>query len=548
MSEHDTDADHRRRGLVIGALLSPILGGNVAAAQALGDGIDAALTIRAQTGARRDGTDDRAFAAAYDRLSNSRVSPPSARDWGLGAIRSSRGRFRYSALAPRTSAIGLTWTGEGRFATANEFDLTSGAALRLGPYIGVSIADMSFVNADGDRIRTTGQRGDSKAILLDGAGGGTLLSLRNVSLDGFRYGVFIGGEADENADTTLMEQVAFATDIGFSPGRHKQAIVNLLLNCVSDCGEALFRTAGGSETTFVAHNGTVGEALLQFENGAGGESARTRIVDSKFEYHRPDRARLLIDARAKTRPNEGGNAVYWRDSAMVGGIGRPADYDAHPIIAIADDAFKLDFQGGYLRGAISYASSYVDPTTSCSFRYMEAAPTPERLRLTGSGTHPLIEWRSNGNVPIDQYRGGQAGVRSVDAQKALLWRPVVGGVPNRFLVMTGAGAHRDDFGGRTGADMTVEGLAPNTHMFGAAVFLEGSSPGDTLVEVFADASRRQRLAALQLPATARGLHRLTLDERLLPDGKLYARVTRNGIDQWAAGALVVFYFPYFAGF
>jgi hypothetical protein len=542
------EANPLRRGLVIGALLSPVLGGNVAAAQAIGRRMDAILTVRAGTGTTRDGRDDRAFMASFAQLSDARVSPAGGRDWGLGAIRSTRGRFQFSTLAPKTSAIGLTWTGEGRFATSNEFSLTDGAALRLGPYIGVSISDMSFVNADGDRIRPEGRRGESKAILLDGAGGGTLLALRGVTLDGFRYGIFVGGTADENADTTLMEQVAFATDVGFTPGTHKQAIVNLMLNCVSNCSEALLRTAGGSETTVLAHNGTIGEALIQFENGAGGETARTRIVDSKFEYHRPASARLLIDARGKTRPNEGGNAVYWRDSAMVGGLGRPADYDAHPIIAIGDDAFKLDFQGGYLRGAISYASSYVDPTTSCSFRYMEAAPTPERLRLTGSGTHPLIEWRSNGNVPVDQYRGGQAGIRSVDAQKALLWRPTVGGVPNRFLVMTGAGAHRDDFAGRKGADMTVEGLAPNTHIFGVAVFVEGASPGDTLVQLFADAARHQPLAELRLPSDARGLHRLPLAERLLPNGKLYARVTRGGTDEWVAGALVVFYFPYFAAF
>ncbi len=540
--------DPLRRGLVVGALLSPVLGNNAVAAQSIGTSVNAILTLHAGSGTARDGSDDRAFMTSFAQLSNARISPAGARDWGLGAIRSTRGRFRFSVLAPKTSAIGFTWTGEGRFATSNEFNLTNGAALRLGPYVGVSIADMSFVNADGDRIRPEGQRGESKAILLEGAGGGTLLALRGVTLDGFRYGIFVGGAADENADTTLMEQVAFATDIGFTPGTHKQAIVNLMLNCVSDCSEALMRTAGGSETTILAHNGTVGEALIQFENGAGGETARTRIVDSKFEYHRPASARMLIDARAKTRPNEGGNAVYWRDSAMVGGLGRPADYDAHPIIAVSNDAFKLDFQGGYLRGSISYASSYVDPTTSCSFRYMEAAPVPERLRLTGTGTHPLIEWRSNGNVPVDQYRGGQAGIRSIDAQKALLWRPTVGGVPNRFLVMTGMGAHRDDFAGRKGADMTVTGLAPNTHVFGAAVFIENASPGDTLVQVFADAARHQPIAELRLPGDARGLHRLPMAERHLPDGRLHARVTRGGADEWAAGALVVFYFPYFADF
>jgi hypothetical protein len=342
-----------------------------------------------------------------------------------------------------------------------------------------------------------------------------------------------------------MEQVTFVTDIGFTPNRQKQAIINLMTNCTSDCAETLFRTAGGSETTIASHNGTVGESLLQFTNGSGGETARTRVINSKFEYHHADRARLLVDARAKTRPNEGGNVVYWRDSALVGGVARPRDYDAHPVIAIADDAFKLDFQGGYLRGTISYGSSYVDYSTLGSFRYMEAAPKPETLRLRGSGTHPLFEWRANQNVPVDQYRGGQAGLRSIDAQKALLWRPVIGGVHNRFLVMTGDGGHRATFAGRMGADMMVDAFPSNTHIFGVAAFIEDASPGDTLVQLFSDARAREPFAELLVPDGGRGLHRVEMAERSLADGKLYARITRRSVDQWVHGALVIFYFPYF---
>lgn len=542
-----TDDPHRRALLLGGGLLlSGAVGAGAGRLPAgIGQAGDGASSGPSEPQARMQGDASATLNAAFKAYSDDRISPPGLAGWGLGAIASPRGTWVHrSPVAFAASQIGFGLRGAAPFATTHLFDIATGSALPFRTYVAVTVSDLYLRNV-------APAPGDSVGIGLDPEGGGGPLTVKRVAIDGFATAIRLTGRL--NGDKSLIEQVAFGTRIGFDNGVDKQAVGWTFLNCSGICPTTHFRLGGAGEVAITAYVGNVLGSFIEFPEGSGNAGAanvpaRITVTGTQLEYHGSG-ARMLVDARRSLLPTEGGGSnvdVVLREVSIASGTAVP-DPRSHVIVQVGDDragsdAVRVRQEGGWIEGVIRHGSAQGGALNRrWSFRDALRAPDPRTVELRGGGNHPLMEWRANENVPVDQYRGGQAFTGAIDSQKAFLWRH-----DGAALINTGVKAA--PIGQRVGGDFTIGGFPPGTTQLALAVFLDERLPEGHGLEVrqFADASFRVPLGAmLALPAgTPKGLHRVHDQWHVLEDGALHVRITLPAARLVVRGAVVPFYFPY----
>ncbi|HEX8384137.1 MAG TPA: hypothetical protein VF592_12270 [Sphingomonas sp.] len=505
-------------------------------------------------GRRTDEGDDftPALKRAYRTAASPPVSPPGRPGWGMDVINLPRGSLRLRTRVEwGGSLLGFGMVGRANYASTLAVDIDQGAAIPLQTYVGVRFQDFFLRNL-------SPRAGTSVAFDLTGTGGGAELTIKRVLIEGFDTAIRVNGERSNpgNCDKTLVEQVQFHTNTGFDNTRNKQAIGWTFLNCASGCGETVFRLGGAGEVAVLNHVGDIYGSLIQLPEGSGNAGSgnyvgcRATVMSSKLEYHGQG-ARMLLDARASLLPTDGGGSnadIVFRDVSIASGPAQP-DPATHVVMQVGDgrrgaDAVRVRQDGGWVEGVIRHASAHPGPNNRrWSFHDAIRAPDPARVRLEGAGNHPLMEWRRNENVPVDQYRGGEAFTGSIDAQKAFLWRH-----DGRTLINTGIA--NADHGGRRGAQFTIGGFPPRMTVTGLAVFINENRAGtDTLVEWFADRGFAVPVARALIAGNRRGLQAVVMNDpgkwQTLSAGELYVRITKPMAgDSGTEGALVLFYFPY----
>lgn len=481
------------------------------------------------------------------------ISPPGRRGWGAGLVTLPRGSFRLGrAVNLAGSLLGFGLAGRANYASALVADVRAGAAFMLKTYVGVRFQDFLLRNA-------AAEPGTSVAFDLDGTGGGGELTFRRMTIENFGTAIRVKGEggAPGNGDKTLVEQVQFGTLVGFDNTRNKQAVGWTFLNCASGCAGAMFRLGGAGEVAVVNHVADVYGSLIELPEGSGNPGAgnyvgtRITVMSSKLEYH-GNGPRMLLDARGSRLNTDAGGSnadLVFRDVSLAGGLGRPDDPASHVVMQVGDsgrgsDAVRVRQDGGWIEGAVRLASAQRGAVNRrWSFRDAVRAPDPDRVRFEGDGNHPLLEWRANENVPLDQYRGGEAFTGAIDAQKAFLWRH-----DGRSLINTGLAA--EPIGDRRGGRFALGDFPRAMTVTGLAVFITANSGGgDTLVEWFADADHRVAIGRALIAADRRGLQPVVMGDptrwRTLSTGKLHIRISKPETgDAGTEGALVMFYFPY----
>jgi hypothetical protein len=510
---------------------------------------EGALSI-ADFGARPDGASDAsaAFNAAFAQLSADRTSPPGLRDWGVGAIETPRGNWVHrSPIAFAHSQIGFTMRGAAPWATAHVFDLSGGAAIPLNIYIGVSLSDFLLKNV-------ARNSGTSAAIEMKPRNGGGLVSLKRLVFDGFNTGIRVTDTV--NADKTLVEQVVFGTAIGFDQGRNKQAIGWTFLNCAADCRTTHFRLGGAGEVLIANYTSEVYGSLIHYPESSGVAGSgranylgsRTTVMSTKLEYHGSG-DRMLVDARDSVALTDSGGSnvdLRLRDVSFASGSAWP-DPARHVVIQVGNersgsDAVRIHQDGGTIEGVIKYGSAQFG-ALSRRWSFMNAlrAPDPSTVQFLGPGNHPLMEWRANENVAIDQYRGGQGFHGAIDFDKAYLWHH-----SGPHLIHTGLPDAQQSYGGRIGNGFAIA-FPVGTAQLGLFVYLNRPLGGTDLeVTQYEDSGYRRPVGAtLSLAAgTPKGLYQVHSTLQNLGDGRVYVRITTAGSGREVFGALVVRYFPY----
>lgn len=499
---------------------------------------------------RADGPEDASVAlnAAFKAYSDDRTSPPDLKGWGVGAITTARGTWIHrTPVAFADSQVGFAMRGAATYATTHLFDITTGAALPLKTYVAVVLSDFYLRNV-------ARAPGDSVGLALDPVGGGGPLTVKRVAIDGFATAIKLDGTV--NGDKTLVEQVSFGTAVGFDNGRDKQAVGWTFLNCSGACETAHFRLGGAGEVGIAGYVGNVFGSFLELPETAGNGGganfpARVTIAGTQLEYHGSG-PRLLIDAsRSRMLTDQGGtNAdIVLREVSLVSGA-TPPDPRRHVVVQVGDDrggsdAVRVKQEGGWIEGIIRHGSEQQGALNRrWSFRDALRAPDPQTVELRGTGNHPLMEWRANENVPVDQYRGGQGFTGAIDAQKAFLWRHVGAALLN-------TGVEAKPLAGRHGGDFSIGGFPAGTTQLALAVYLdEPLATGlDLEVRQFADTALRVPVGSpLALPAgTSKGLYRVHDHWQVLEQGSLHVRMTLPAPALVVRGALIVFYFPYMGG-
>lgn len=586
-------SDITRRRLFAGG--SGLLGGYaIGASAAQGAGAaQAASGDLAAAGARADGTAtanaalERAFAA---QSATKPFRDPATRQFlGVGPLTTPKGDFRFDPIGwGRYDNVGMTIGGAGRFATTWTFSIADGRALPLQRYVGARVHDLSLLNTRGadpaDRsvaidVDPTGTGGANRS------GGGGMLSIERVDAHGFgtflrNFGTKLGGIDTGDGDKTLVEMCNHYGAVCYDQTANKQAYGWMFLCCAGGARDAAFRLGGSGLTSIVGYVGDPRGSFLHFPEGSGnsGPSAppgggtggnypwnKVVVQASQLEYH-GDGDRMLIDARRSRRPRDAGGStadVTLDDVTFASGSAWP-DPASHVVIQVGDrsggsDGVRVNARGGWVAGRIRLGASALGAVnTRWSFRDMSVAPDPATVDLVGpaGASHPLIEWRANESVPVDQYRGGQAFTGSVDAQKAHLC-----GHSGAFLINTGLPDAQAAYGARRGKQMAIP-MARGLNVTGMGVFVHETPGEDTLVEWFAtgggatwrDAAGGNRLvASATVPAGARrgALHPVAMLDParwlLLEDGAAYVRITKPGTGQQTVGRLVLFYFPLVAG-
>lgn len=510
-------------------------------------------------GSRSDAaTNTAAFLRAFSMQSADRPHvEPDGGAWGVGRIDLPKARMAFNPVVFPASQLGLAMAGQAPFATNLEYSITSGAGLLFKTFVNVVVSDLS--------LRNTAERpGSSAGIDLDGTGGGGSLTLKRLTIEGFGTAIRNNGKvvngvhSPGNGDKTLVEQVFLGGAVGYDRTRNNQAIGWTFLGCYSGNSTTTFRLAGAGETLIANHVGDVYGSFVELPEGSGNPGsgqfnyfgARTTVMSTKLEYHGTG-ARMLLDARASRLLTDSGGSncdLVLREVSLASGSSWP-DPKHHVVIQVGDekegsDAIRVKQEGGTLEGIIRLGSAQLGPLNRrWSFRDAVRAPDPATVEFLGPGSHYLMEWRANENVPLDQYRGGQAFTGAIDAQKAFLWRHV-----GKALVNTGvAGA---PIGSRRGGNFTIGGFPRKMTVTGLAVFIDENRQGtDTHVEWFADPGFSRSIGATVVAAPRRGLVPVAMNDpqlwQVLSAGELYVRVTKPGPnDAGTEGALVVFYFPY----
>lgn len=567
----ETSAAHSRRSFLAGTAIG-MFGAPLAAKAAAQPGPEGGadpvlrelrrgniLSHRSAAPSRDGGGDAAAFTAAFQEQSTTRpYIAPDGGAWGIGKIRFAKGRYEPGPIGfGGLSQLGMDLGGDAPYATTLDFSIREGAALSLRTYVNVHVHDLSLRN----RSPATGS---SVGIALDGEGGGGSLSLDRLVIEGFHTAISNKGDvirgvaSPGNGDKALVSQCVLGSVTAYDQTRNNQAIGWTFVSCASGCSGPTFRLGGAGETLIVSHTADVRQSLIKFPEGSGNPGSgarnylgsRTTVMSTKLEYH-DHGDRMLLDARESLLATDAGGSncdVVFRETSIASGGAWP-DPRSHVIIQVGNeqsgsDAIRLKQEGGFIEGVIKVGSAQEGVLSRrWSFRDAVRAPDPATVQFLGRGSHYLMEWRANENVPLDQYRGGQAFVGAIDAQKAYLWRHT-----GRALVNTGVAA--EAYAGRRGGQFTIKGFPPKMSVMGLAVFIDRNRlNSDTQVEWFADAAFTRPIGSRRIGGDERGLRPVVMNDpaawQTLSAGELYVRITKPGAnDDGTEGALVVFYFPY----
>lgn len=481
--------------------------------------------------------------------------------WGIGRLRIPKGRFAFGPVDfGGLSQLGMDLGGEAPFASTLVFDVGAKAAFSFKTYFNLHLHDLTIRSAPVEPLRGV-------AIDLDGLGGGGNLTLKRLIIEGFgtairNKGEVVGGVANPgNGDKALVEQCLFGSAIGYDQTRNNQAIGWTFMNCASGCGEITFKLSGAGETLIVNHTADVYGSFIALPEGSGNSGSgprnyfggRTTVMSTKLEYHGSG-DRMLVDARGSLLPTDSGGSncdLVFRETSIASGTSWP-DPAKHVIMQVGNeragsDAIRVKQEGGTIEGVVKLGSAQLGPVNRrWSFRDAVRAPDPATVQFLGPGNHCLLEWRANENVPLDQYRGGQAFIGAIDAQKAFLWRHV-----SRALINTGVAA--TDYAGRRGGQFTLGKFPTTMTVTGLSVFIDANRTGaDTLVEWFEDDRFSRVIGSATIAGERRGLCPVVMNDpsrwKTLSSGEVYVRITKPGSnDDGTEGALVLFYFPYMGG-
>jgi len=492
---------------------------------------------------------------AFDALSSTRTAHPAYPGWGVGILHAGRGVLPIErTLSFSESQVGFGIVGAGRFATVFTKAITSGQAFLLNPSSYAHFSDFTVVNEPRDRSEA---RSDAAFSIL-GTNGGHMTAFSRVVLGNFTYGIQVSGTT--NGDFTHAVDCEFATRYGYTNSANKNAVSATFDSCSFGCTGSAFLLGGSGEVSMRGGGANVHGALIGYAEGAGinGIYPQSVAIDHvKLEYSgsgKDGSDRLLIDGRACTLSPDAGGAdtvTVLRDATFALGDHPPGSpvgpaYDDHLIVDLAGGRHRIHAWGGYLRGTIRYVSGYLEDRARWLFGRMRGAPRPSRLRLAGTGTHPLMEWWGNEGT-ADQYRGGQSGLRCIRTGTALLWRH-----SGTCIVNTGIATGRIAMGGttRSGADFTIDltelDLPPVVTIEGLALYVKSNArTTDTRIDWFSDAAFSSLHDSAVIAGHVRGKAAVSTRELTVMDGKLRVRLTKPGPgDNGTLGALVIYYFPY----
>jgi hypothetical protein len=490
-----------------------------------------------------------AFVRAFNYLYSTRTNHPTFNGMGVGDLILPRGEFPLNtSLTFPDPQYSFGIRGAGRLASVISKNITTGNALYFNPSGYLPLTDFALINE-------STAPGDSTAIAMLGTNGAHIVSVQRVQLRDFWYGFSLLGVT--NGDFIHFDQVEFSTWVGFTNNANKNAVAVSFHGVSFGCGEAVLDLGGAGDTTLRDSGGNIYKTYLKLREGAGIANVYPQVVcteNTKLEYQGGITGyndRLLVDGRAcLLSPNSGGadSDILFKNVTYVMGQNPPghpgtAAYDTHPVITLAGGRHRVNMVGGYIRGAVSYASNYIETSARWSFRYMRAAPLPSGVTLTGTGTysHPLMEWRACENVPIDQYRGGQAMNASTDARKIYHWHSVATSLIN-------TGVSTTPLGGRIGANFTITGFPAYTAQDGLVVFIRETLTGvDLEITQYTDNTFTTAVGQTRaLPAgTTPGRYRVHAIERNMPaSGEVYVRITAQATGHIVAGGLGIEYCPY----
>lgn len=372
-----------------------------------------------------------------------RTSPPypGFAGWGVGNVTVPAGNFTIGSTWSPYQAIGFQLTGESRYASALNSIAVGGTALRFSTYGGVRLADF-LLGATGTASYSPGSVG----INVRGEQGGGHLTIERLHIVGFDTCIL--NNFDGNGDKTLVTQTEFNGRIGFSNKGNTQAIGWTFLNCAGAASESRYQLGGVGMTAIINDVADLYGSYISYPEGSGNHAiywtGGTTVLCTKIEQHGGQAnapgpfvgQNLLIDASGSRKPTaEDGasntdlslidvhvtaspDAVPDPDNALIITVGDPGDGNK------GSDAIRVRQWGGWIRGVIRYCTNVrTRQFRRWSFEHAIKAPLPENVHLLGSGFAPMMAWRGNENVPVDQYRGGQSHNCSIDGRKAFMFHP-----------------------------------------------------------------------------------------------------------------------------
>lgn len=491
---------------------------------------------------------------AFNSLSVTRTAHPAYPRWGVGILQAGRGILSVQQPSRFSdSQVGFGIVGAGRFATVFSTNISKGDFFFLNPSAYNYFSDFTIVNES--RSQNIGSNNTAFAIL--GTDGAHMTAFSRIVFDHFTYGIAVTGST--NGDFTYVDNSEFRTDHAYTNSRNKNAVSAIFDGCSFGCTGSAFLLGGSGEVTMRGGGANVSGALIAYMDGAGinGIYPQSVAVDHvKLEYSGKDAdARLLVDGRdCSLSPDAGGadTVTVLRDTTYALGDLPPGSpvgpaYDNHVIVNLAGGRHRVHAWGGYIRGTIRYASSYLEDRARWLFGRMRAAPSPSRLLLSGTGTHPLVEWWGNEGI-ADQYRGGQSGLRCIRTGTALLWRHTADRIINTGIASSRLSPDRGRswHGGAFTIDLTEADLPRLVTIEGIALFVRDNAMAtDTRVEWFSDAGFSSLHDTAIVPGSARGKISVSAKELTVADGKLRIRIAKPGPgDDGTTGALVIYYFPY----
>lgn len=525
-----------------------------------------------------------------------RTNPERFGGWGVGAVTLPRGIMKMGSVFAPTSPLGFKMVGQSRHATTVS-DITTGGtsfflkiansntfedwtlqkasatiSFKTDPALVSEANPQGLVyDAEGTPVATFDP--GSIGIHVFGENGGGFLSAHRFSIDG--YDICIRNSYDGNGDKSMFQECLLVGGCVYDNTGNTQAIGWTFLNCAGHATKTHFRLGGVGMTAIINYVCDTKGSYMAYPDHSGSphypEDGRfwpgsTLTIATKIEQHGDANypgPNLLIDARDSTTMQGAGGTGFggtpkgatnvsaaFIDTHITGSPNITPNPDNTDIIVVGNEfdgnkgstEISLQFLFGWVRGIVKWNSLFRGKiTTRVPFLHMLMAPKPEKAKLLGTGFHPMMEWRANENVPVDQYRGGQSAVCTIDATKAFLFRDT----QNRAIDTTTGAANE---GSVFAKYYVLPGFPPGCTITGCALLITNDNGTTTGVATYRDAFATG-VTGYNIPGGSKGLIPVAMNDAskwitVGADGNVYIRMTKPGAGQWTEGALVIYYFPY----